>query len=86
MFDLNRSNNPLLRSGTSDPSISICVVSKLLESIAHRQKSKFIEDNDLYSRQSGFRKRHSSHAALISIVDDFHKTVDNENITPPTIT
>ena len=54
----------------------------MLESIANRQISKFIEDNDLLdSRQSGFRKKHSTHTALISIVDDFRKAADKEKIT-----
>ena len=44
--------------------------------------SKFIDNNDLLdSRQSSFRKKLSTHTALISIVDDFPKVADDEKVT-----
>ena len=73
---------PALEIGHFRPISILCAASKLLESIAHRQMSKFIEGNDLLdSRQSGFRKKHSTHTALISIVDDFREAADKEKIT-----
>ena len=51
--------------------------SKILETIANKQLSEFVTRNDLLDpRQSGFRKGHSTHTALVSIVDDIWEAID----------
>ena len=73
---------PHLEIGHFRPISILSPASKLLESIAHRQMSKFIENNDLLdSRQSGFRKKQSTNTAPISIVDDFRKAIDDAKVT-----
>ena len=41
----------------------------------------FLNDHNLvYSRQSGFRKQHSTEAALIKIIDDLLFSLDNDKV------
>ena len=55
--------------------------STILETIANKQLSEFITRNDLLDqRESGFRKEHSIHTALVSIVDDIRKAIDIQKI------
>ena len=57
-------------------------VSKILESLAAKQISSFItKKRILYTHQSGFRKGHSTHTALIRMVDDFRDAVNSKSIT-----
>ena len=54
----------------------------MLEFVAYKQLSKFITRNDIFcSFQSGFRKGHSTHTALVNIVDDCRKAIDSECVT-----
>ena len=60
----------------------LSAASKWLEFVAYKQLSKFITRNDIFcSFQSGFRKGHSTHTALVNIVDDCRKAIDSECVT-----
>ena len=55
--------------------------SKILETIANKQLSEFVTRNDLVDpRQSGLRKGHSTHTALVSNVDDIREAIDVQKI------
>jgi exonuclease III len=75
---------PIHKSGnTSDPTnyrpISILsVLSKPLEKHIHKHTLKHVDDNKLMlSNQSGFRKGHSCHTSLISLVDQLLKNINH---------
>lgn len=60
----------------------LCVLSKALEKVVHKQVSEFIELNNLFSKlQSGFRKGHSVTTALIKVSDDLRKGIDERLMT-----
>ena len=60
----------------------LSATSQLLEFVAYKQLSKFITSNDIFcSFQSGFRKGHSTHTALVNIVDDCRKAINSECVT-----
>ena len=59
----------------------LCATSKIFESIVFNQISEFIDSNNLLDPfQSGFRKRHSTHTALVAIVDDIREAIDKEEL------
>ena len=71
-------------SGLSDyrPISILSAASKILEAVAFKQISEFVSDRGLLDEyQSGFRKGHSTHTALIRMVDDMRKAIDMRRIT-----
>ena len=57
------------------------VLSKVRESLAHRQFIKFLDDNNKLSPfQSGNRKHRSTETALLSATDDLLKAMDEKKI------
>ena len=78
---------PLFKQGVaSDPSnyrpISVLpVVSKVIERHMHNSLYCFLMENNLiYSRQSGFRKMHSTETALINLIDELLFSLDNNKV------
>ena len=53
-------------------------ISKLSEKIMHTRLSKFLEDNKcLFSKQFGFRNKHSTTHALIDLTETIRKSLDD---------
>ena len=78
---------PLFKSGNpSDPSNYrlICILpilSKIIERHVHDSLYAFLSKlNLIFSRQSGFCKRHSAETALIKIIDELLLNLDNNRI------
>ena len=75
---------PILKSG--DPSLltnyrPISVLSKIFEKIVYNLVFDFLSDNEiLYDYQFGFRSKHSTQQALITLVDRVTKSLDRSNI------
>ena len=80
--------NPIPKGGDiTDPKnyrpISILpVISKVIERLVHNQIVGYVQENKLFDTlQSGFRKQHGTCTALIKIVDDVLKGVDDGMVT-----
>ena len=73
---------PLFKQGAaSDPSNYRPVVSKVMERHMHNSLYAFLMDNNLlYSRQSGFRRMYSNETALIKLVDELLFGLDNNHV------
>ena len=53
-------------------------ISKLFEKVMHTRLSKFLEDNKcLFSKQFGFRNKHSTTHALIDLTETIRKSLDD---------
>ena len=64
------------------PIVILPFISKVFESIIHKQISQFITENViLHFSQSGFRKGHSCITALADVTEDIRKEVDDNKIT-----
>ena len=60
----------------------LCSISKILETLAATQISRFITERGILdAHQSGFRKGFSTHSALVKMVDDFREDIDSQYIT-----
>ena len=58
----------------------LSVFSKIFEKLMHRRLYKFLDSMDaFYSLQFGFRERHSTNHALISMTETIRNTIDNGN-------
>ena len=59
----------------------LCAASKILETLAFKQLSNYISERKLLDTfQSGFRKHHSTHTALVSLADDIKEAIDDKKI------
>ena len=57
------------------------IFSKILEKAIHFQVYKYLTDNNILPEcQSGFRRNHSTTAALLNVVDDISKAVDDRKV------
>ena len=75
---------PLFKGGDSEdlnnyrPISVLPVLSKVIERHVHDSLSRYLcENNLIYSKQSGFRKLHSTETALIRIIDELLFNLDN---------
>ena len=60
----------------------LSAASKIHELIVFKQLSEFIKENGIFCPfQSGFRQGHSTHTALIQMVDDCRQAIDTQLIT-----
>ena len=78
---------PLHKGGDLDdvsnfrPISVLPVLSKITERHTHDALYGYLTDNNLiYPRQSGFRKRHSTETALIQIIDELLFNLDKNKI------
>ena len=60
------------------PVSNLTFLSKLLERVMYRQLNQFIEHHDLHAKQqSSYRLYHSCETALITVVDDIQKMLND---------
>lgn len=65
------------------PIANISHLAQVFECIVANQLVRYLETNFLLDEhQSGFRKHHSTQAALLSLTDDVRKAIDNHDLTP----
>ena len=79
--------SPLFKGGDSEdlnnyrPISVLPVLSKVIERHVHDSLSSYLcENNLIYSKQSGFRKLHSTETALIGIIDELLFNFDNDRV------
>ena len=57
-------------------------ISKIYEKVFHSRLYQFFEENNMfYDLQFGFRKKHSTDHALLSITENIKSKIDNRNLT-----
>ena len=78
---------PLLKNGLECDRCNFCpisvlpVLSKIIERHFHDSLYDFVNENNLiYSRQSGFRRKHSTETALIKIIDELLFNLDKDRV------
>uniref|UniRef100_A0ABD2W2M0 Reverse transcriptase domain-containing protein n=1 Tax=Trichogramma kaykai TaxID=54128 RepID=A0ABD2W2M0_9HYME len=72
---------PPLDASHLRPISLLSAASKLLESVALKQMKRFINERDILdSHQSGFREYHSTHTALIDLVDGIREAIDVKDV------
>ncbi|PFX34306.1 RNA-directed DNA polymerase from mobile element jockey [Stylophora pistillata] len=78
---------PLFKSGDSEnvnnyrPISVLPVLSKVIDKHVHDTLYSYLCDNNLiYPKQSGFRKRHSTETALIGIIDELLFNLDKDRV------
>ena len=78
---------PLFKSGESDkvtnyrPISVLSFFSKIFEKIIYNYVVHFMDKNDtIYKYQFGFRKKHSTHHAIITLVDKITSSLDSGDI------
>ena len=79
---------PIFKKGDFDncgnyrPISLLSNLGKILEKVMHTRLSKFLENNNiLFEKQFGFRKKHSTNHALVDIVEQIKKKLDNKTYT-----
>lgn len=78
---LSKISTPLTPSDTR-PIANLCEPSKIEERLIHKQIIHWAEQNNIFDpRQSGFRANHSTQYALLRIVDDIKRNIDERRIT-----
>ena len=78
---------PIFKSGESDkvtnyrPISVLSFFSKIFEKIIYNYVVHFMDKNDtIYKHQFGFRKKHSTHHAIITLVDKITSSLDSGDI------
>ena len=78
---------PLIKNGADTdwcnylPISVLPVLSKLIERHMYNALYDFLHENNLiYSRQSGFRRKHSTETVLIKIIDDLLFNLDTNKV------
>ena len=57
----------------------LSIFNKLLEKLVSKRLIKFIEkENILFSKQFGFRAKHSIHDVILSITDEIQRAIDED--------
>ena len=57
------------------------IFSKIFERLMYNKSIQFLTQyNDLYQNQFGFRQGHSTHPALITLVDNINESLDDGDI------
>lgn len=81
IIPLNKVSPPRSLSDTR-PIANTSHLSKVFERVVANQVMKYLEDNELLDNyQSGFRKHHGTQPALLKLVDDISKAMDNNKLT-----
>ena len=58
----------------------LSIFNKLLEKLMYNKMIKFLEKNDIfYTKQFGFRSKHSTDHAILCIIDRIQKAIDNRS-------
>lgn len=60
----------------------LCVPGKLFDKLLYKQISKYVANNQILSPyQSAYRKHYSTQTALVKVIDDIRRAMDNREIT-----
>ena len=78
VLPLFKSGDPLLFNNFRPVSL-LCVLSKEFEKVMYSRLYNFLEQNILIKNQFGFRKKHSSYMALMIMMDEIIKVLNNDD-------
>ena len=53
------------------------VIAKVFEMAGYQQLSNYVEENNITTRQAGFRKKRSTQTSLLSATDNWYVNMDN---------